>query len=205
MSPKLDGTSIDMHTSILVEAGQVLKFGRLINGCRGYLAIGGEWKIEKWGNSVSACTSFPEISTSSYLKKGDTLIIVPNLDIPIITLKQPVFESNLSLAVEKGPEFERFSRTFIAQFFSQLYTIDIDSNRMGYRLNSHLKLKEDLKIISSGIIPGTIQITPSGMPIVLMQDAQTTGGYPRIGIVPEKELNLLAQLKPGDKVNFKMD
>jgi len=140
----------------------------------------------------------------SQLKKGDTVAIIPNTDTPIISLQKPMFQSELVLLLEKGPEFELFSRSFIAQFFSTTFTVDIDSNRMGYRLNSELHLKENLTITSSGIVPGTIQITPSGMPIVLMRDAQTTGGYPRIAVMPEKGLNLLAQLKPGDRVRFRM-
>ena len=74
---------------------------------------------------------------------------------------------------------------------------------MGYRMEGNkLKTKENNALISSAVTFGTIQILPDGQLIVLMADHQTTGGYPRIGHVINTDLNLLAQKKPGDEINF---
>lgn len=74
---------------------------------------------------------------------------------------------------------------------------------MAYYLNE--KIQDGVNsIISSGVIPGTVQLTPSGQIIILHRDCQTTGGYPRILQLNEKSLNNLAQLKTGDKIIFKL-
>ena len=76
---------------------------------------------------------------------------------------------------------------------------------MGLRLDAHIpNFKPEREIISSGIIPGTIQITNSGQPIILMADAQTTGGYFRLANVISTDMDHLAQLKPGEEVSFSL-
>jgi antagonist of KipI len=76
---------------------------------------------------------------------------------------------------------------------------------MGYRLEGMLQRYHHLiEIISSGVVPGTIQLVPSGELIILLADAQTTGGYPRIANVIRKDQNKLAQMKPGDLIRFQL-
>jgi antagonist of KipI len=75
---------------------------------------------------------------------------------------------------------------------------------MGYRLEGPpLALREPLELLSEGTTFGTMQLPPGGSPIVLMADAQTTGGYPRIGEIASVDLPLMAQLRPGDQVRFR--
>ena len=74
---------------------------------------------------------------------------------------------------------------------------------MGLRLReARLELREPLEIVSAGVVPGTMQLPPSGDPIVLMAEAPTCGGYPRIGHVAACDLPRLAQGRPGDGVRF---
>ena len=77
---------------------------------------------------------------------------------------------------------------------------------MGYRLSSFLGGTFELNqpMISSAVVPGVIQVTPNGQTILLMRDAQTTGGYPRIGVVCHESLNEVAQLCPGDLIRFEL-
>ena len=66
-------------------------------------------------------------------------------------------------------------------------------------------IKNNLKPILTGpVLPGTIQLTPSGQLIVLMRDCQTTGGYPRVLQLTESAINLLSQKKERDKIKFKL-
>jgi len=75
---------------------------------------------------------------------------------------------------------------------------------MGYRLEGvELPLRNPVELLSEGVAFGTVQLPPDGMPIVLMADRQTTGGYPRIGEVASVDLPLIAQLKPGDRLRFR--
>jgi antagonist of KipI len=76
---------------------------------------------------------------------------------------------------------------------------------MGYRLDFPLSnYNSPIEVISSGVVPGTIQVTNSGQLIVLMADAQTTGGYPRIANVLRVDQDKLAQLRPGKQIRFKL-
>ena len=76
---------------------------------------------------------------------------------------------------------------------------------MGYRLESNLPVYHpDQELISSGIVPGTIQISNSGQPIILMAEAQTSGGYNRIANVIYADMPVLAQAKPGDQIRFEL-
>ena len=83
------------------------------------------------------------------------------------------------------------------------FTISNENNRMAYKLKE--KLKNKLKsIITSPVLPGTIQLTPGGEIIILMKDCQVTGGYPRIFQLEEESINHIAQKKTNDIVNFKI-
>ena len=103
-------------------------------------------------------------------------------------------DGSIALRVLPGPEFDQFTVASHAQLWSERWRITAQSNRMGSRLaGTELKRKRSADMLSSGVIPGTIQVPPSGQPIILMGDAQTTGGYPRIGVVIRADLWKLAQ------------
>ncbi|SEM18162.1 biotin-dependent carboxylase uncharacterized domain-containing protein [Variovorax sp. YR750] len=100
----------------------------------------------------------------------------------------------ISLRVLPGPEFELFTLAAREQLWGERWRITPQSNRMGSRLEgAELRRKRSGDMLSSGVIPGTIQVPPSGQPIILMGDSQTTGGYPRIGVVIRADLWKLAQ------------
>jgi len=209
LSPKINQQIIPLYTTINVKSGDKLSFGAIKNGCRAYLAIGGDLQIPKWLSSFSALPYSGRTATpNSLIEKGTTLEIattpfIPPKSIPIED--QPDYENQLRIRVLPGPEFEGFSPYTIAYFFSRGYKITNESNRMGYRLDGNLiDFEPQREVISSGIIPGTIQITSAGQPIILMADAQTVGGYYRIANVVAEDLNKLAQLKPGDEVWFSL-
>jgi antagonist of KipI len=88
------------------------------------------------------------------------------------------------------------------------FRVSPQSDRMGYRLDGPvgappLALAAPLELLSEGVVRGTVQLPPGGAPIVLMADAQTTGGYPRVGEVATVDLPVLAQLRPGDALRFR--
>ena len=90
------------------------------------------------------------------------------------------------------------------KLFTATFKVSSSSDRMGYRLEGGaLPLREPVELLSEGVAFGTVQLPPDGMPIVLMADRQTTGGYPRIGEVASVDLPIVAQLKPGDTLRFR--
>jgi allophanate hydrolase subunit 2 len=102
------------------------------------------------------------------------------------------------LRVMPGPEFDQFTRASQALLWDARWRVTPQSNRMGSRLDGPaLQRGRAIDMLSSGVVPGTIQVPPAGQPIILMGDAQTTGGYPRIGAVIRADLWKLAQAPLG--------
>lgn len=208
LSPEINGQAIAQNQTIHVNDGDLLNFGRPTAGCRAYLAVRGQWKVAQWLGSCSASTSNGEIATpDSWIKKDSWIEIESNGSIAPKTTSTTLQLDALKMPIKvmQGPEFHLFSNLFVGLFFSKNFTITPDSNRMGYRLKEPIEGYESLgEIISSGVIPGTIQITNAGQAIVLMADAQTTGGYPRLLNLLTPEIDRMAQLKPGDQVRFEL-
>ena len=147
-----------------------------------------------------------EVLPESIIKKGSILKVLTTSFPQVIKLASPSLPTDhpvTSVRVLVGPEFLQFNQFQIAHFFSQTYQIANNSSRMGYRLEgTPIPLNNQPALISSGIVPGTVQINNAGMPIVLMRDAQTTGGYPRMATVLEEDIDRLAQMKPQEKIRF---
>lgn len=209
MSPKIDGQIVPNYTTITIKKEAVLSFRGAKSGCRTYIGIGGQWEIPQWLDSCSALPNSGEAATpKSLIQKESVLIIKTTPPIAIKSIAkeaQPTFLKSLRIRVLPGPEFEEFSKLTIAYFFSRGYRLTNDSNRMGYRLDaSIIDFKPKREVISSGIVPGTIQITNAGQPVILMADAQTVGGYYRMANVISTDLDKLAQLRPGDEVWFSL-
>lgn len=113
----------------------------------------------------------------------------------------PSYSARVEARVTPGPEFRFFDSEL---FFRQVWRVGNRSDRMGYALEgAELKSMSRVEIITSAVIPGVIQAPPGGAPIVLMRDAQSTGGYPRFAVVVQADLGLIAQLNPGDEVTFR--
>lgn len=207
LSPKINSEPIAMYETINVEDGDLLSFGRLLNGCRAYLAVRGKWLLNKWLGSYSAL-AIPNLAVTvdQVIKKGSRIDFEGTNIIEKKRLDKkhwPKPNEIINISVYPGPEFDLFTNHHIAFFFSRIFNIDSQSNRMGYRLNDPIpNYKITKELISSAVFPGTIQITNTGQPIILMRDAQTTGGYYRIACVGASDINLLAQLKPGNKIRF---
>lgn len=207
MSPMINGAPIEMYTTILVSKGDVLSFGKLKNGFRSYLSINGGFEVDKKMNSRS---TYAYAGVGGFygraLEIGDAIPVgvrgsVQLKKVPELLFIKPF--STTSIRVIQGPEFEVLKLGEDSCFFSTEYCIENNSNRMGFRLKGRSIAHDAKEMLSTGIVNGTIQLPPEGMPIVLLADAQTTGGYPRIANVIQSDLPLLAQLKPGDKLRFR--
>lgn len=102
-----------------------------------------------------------------------------------------------------GPQDEMFTESGIRTFYESVYEITSHSDRMGYRLTGPaVESRGGYDILSDGIVNGSIQISGTGEPIVMMADRQTTGGYAKIASIINVDIPLFAQLRPGQKVQF---
>ncbi|RWB69929.1 biotin-dependent carboxyltransferase family protein [Mesorhizobium sp.] len=111
--------------------------------------------------------------------------------------------SPIELRVLPAAEFDAFTPQAHAAFTGSEWSITSDANRMGYRLSGEtLSLVSPLELLSHGIVPGTVQVPPSGQPIIQLADANTCGGYPKIATVIEADLWRLAQAPVGARLRF---
>lgn len=103
----------------------------------------------------------------------------------------------------RGADSHRFALVALQLFANELFSVSPDSDRMGIRLDGpDLKRREDIDLLSEAVTPGTVQVPPSGKPILLLNDCQTIGGYPKIAHVITVDFSMAAQLCPGDRVRF---
>jgi len=207
MKATLNGKRVENYMTLNIKSGDLLEFHNTDFGCRTYMSIGGQWQVQNWSNSFSALPSLmEEPGLPARLVDDYSFTVAINQTQELISYPErnrPLFSECYVIRVVTGPEFDQFEIEVIQDFFDRIFVIHGDSNRMGYRLKDNLQdYVPSGEEISSGIVVGTVQISNAGKPIILMADAQTTGGYPRIANVVSDDLEIVAQLKPGDELKF---
>ncbi len=211
MYPCLNDRPIGMWETIPVEKNDILSFSGLKHGCRSYIAISGGIDVPPvMGSRSTYLRGGIGGFMGRSLKSGD---VVPVGEKPAgkIQIREypeenlPVYFSHQTVRIIPGPEVKRFWPGGIRNFLTDRYQISAHSDRMGYRLEGSAIPAEsgNYDVISAGISAGTIQVTGNGQPVILMADRQTTGGYARIANVISVDLPLVAQMKPGDTLNFR--
>ncbi|SHM82606.1 biotin-dependent carboxylase uncharacterized domain-containing protein [Caldanaerovirga acetigignens] len=206
---EVNGKRRMVWTSFPLKKGDVLSIGAVSSGCRAYLAVSGGFKAEVIMGSASTYTRGKLGGLEGRpLKKEDLLFRElekkPAKFYRVDERYVPTYENVAEIRVILGPQDYYFDEDNIKLFLNSTYTITKDSDRMGYRLEGpQIRAKKKHDIITDGIVPGAIQIPANGSPIIMLKDAQTTGGYAKIATCIWSDLPKLAQLKPGDKVKFK--
>ncbi|MBP1910992.1 5-oxoprolinase subunit C family protein [Thermococcus stetteri] len=205
---RLNGIPIEPWTSYWAKRGDILEIGTLKSGIYGYIAFAGGIKCEKL---LGSCSVYPRAGLGRPLKAGDKL----DLGYAILTGREGRFlppklrpdysSGEVEIRVLLGPDLEHFTENGIGTFLESTYTITPESDRMGYRLDGpaveHSEKGPD--IVTSPLVPGSVQVPGNGKPIVMMRDAQTTGGYAKIAAVIAADLPVLAQSRPGTGVRFR--
>jgi biotin-dependent carboxylase-like uncharacterized protein len=116
---------------------------------------------------------------------------------------RPPYSTAPKLRLLPGPHLSCLAPDALVTLAAATLRVGAAANRMGYRLEGlRLEHRRPCSLPSLGVIPGVIQVPPDGAPILLMADAQTTGGYPVLGTVIAADLPLAAQLLPGDELGF---
>ena len=203
MSPKLNGLPIDMFSVIEVKYGDILSFGRIKYGFRTYIAFRGGINSEKVMESKSM---YVGLTKNFKINKNDEIYL--NDSKSLLNKKHEPSLKKLILSDEiecyKGPEYSKLTTQNKQKLLSTQFSISNNHNRMGYVLDQ--KIKNTIKpIITSHVMPGTVQLTPGGDIIILMRDSQTTGGYPRILQLTNKGIDFVAQKRTGSLIKFSIN
>jgi antagonist of KipI len=198
-----------------LQAGNELKFGRAQLGCRCWLAISGgiDVPVVLGSRSTDLRANFGGLEGRA-LRDGD------QLSLGAFRRSETAATAGISswagphdwvspakrypvLRFVRGVDWSRFDDLTIQRFTIHEFRVSPDSDRMGVRLDGpELKREDEIDLISEAVAPGTIQVPPSGKPILLLGDCQTIGGYPKIAHVITVDLGIAAQLRAGDDVRF---
>lgn len=198
----LDETPIIAGYRYFAQAGQTLALKRQTKGMHSYLCVQGGFDFAKELGSASTDTKTGLGGLGRCVMAGDELPYqagIPMSAMGVANLYR--FEPVTVIDVIKSSEYDRIVQT-IDTFCKQEFTLSPNSNRMGYRLDGTPLQFDAIEMNSHGVDFGMIQVPPDGKPIVLMADAQTTGGYPKIGAVIGADLGKLAQVQFGKKIRF---
>ncbi len=198
-----------------LRAGDELKIGPPQIGCRCWLAISGGLNepVVLASRSTDLRANFGGIEGRA-LRDGEILSLGP------LSGSSPPATERISswgaphdwaspakhkptLRFIRGVDWNRFSASTLKCFAGESFAVSSDSDRMGVRFDDpKLEREDNVDLISEAVAPGTIQVPPSGKPILLLQDCQTIGGYPKISHVITLDLGIAAQLRGGDRVRF---
>lgn len=205
MGATLNGAAVLRGRTIDVVAGDVLQMGFVRNGCRGYMAFGGGLAVpEVMGSRSTNLKCGLGGFAGRALRVGDELAVYESAAVAVREWAQPIYAGEIELRCVAGPQADMFTAAGLRTFIESEYTVLSESDRMGYRLGgAPLESIAGTDIISDGIALGSVQVTNSGLPIILMADRQTTGGYAKIATVLSEDLWMLAQAMPGSKVRFR--
>jgi biotin-dependent carboxylase-like uncharacterized protein len=205
----VNGEAAPTWTTVPLQPGDVVKVGMARSGVRAYVAFAGGIDVPPvLGSRATYVRGRLGGVEGRALKKGDTLPLLPLPAPPAVRRVTasaiPVASADTELRVVLGPQDDRFTAEGIATFLGSAYEMQPQSDRMGARLRGPvIAHRAGHDIISDGIALGSVQVTGDGMPIVLLVDRQSTGGYTKIATVCSFDVSRLAQVKPGHRVHFR--
>ncbi len=207
------GNSQPLWTAVWAAAGQAIRYEAVTQG--------GTWSYIAFAGGIA--TPMDLGSRSTYLRaglgglngrdvqSGDRLELARPGDAPerciggsLPKIRRSAYSQNVQLGLTPGPQIDRFDAQVIERLAAGSYLVRADSDRMGYRLEGEpIPAASGADIYSEGMVRGAVQVPASGMPMVMMADCPTSGGYTKIGYVVRADLPLLAQCQPGSgRVSF---
>jgi antagonist of KipI len=219
----INQTEIPFFRPVFVKAFSVIQLLPSKNGYRSYVSVRGGLNGQFDFGSISA---YPAAAlggvNGKYLKAGTVIACNESADTRMKDInfsgdvqfnvthwgiaekfRQTIFSNEIRIV--KGPEWDYFEEWMSDLLFSQPFIVSEQSNRMGYRLNGPtITPYVTDELVSTAVTTGIIQCTQNGALLLLMADAQTTGGYPRIAKVAAVDVARCAQLKPGSEIRFQL-
>jgi len=209
LGARLDAEDVPLHRPIRCRAGAVLRFRERRAGARAYIAFGGGITVPAVLGSRATHThcGLGGVNGRS-LVAGDSLPLGDERGVGpwrVISVPNPRVNGGAKLRVLPGPQHDDFRTEALEILQRTRFTVTSQSDRMGYRLaGGTIPRVEGREMISDVTFAGALQVPPSGDPILLMSDRQTTGGYPQLATVITADLPIAGQLAPGDWIEFEV-
>ena len=200
----VDERAISPGRSFILQKGQRLRFTQPFNGARAYLAAPGGFDAQA---VLGSCATVVREALGGVDGVGKALaeggqLAYSGTGGAMKVLASPDLQSGASLDLIIGAQIGQFSGQSLFDAFNSEWALDSRADRMGMRLLGTPLQYQGPSLISEGIPLGAIQVPPDGQPIVLLNDRQTIGGYPRLGALTPLSLARLAQCLPGEKVRL---
>lgn len=204
---QLDGAPLPPWEAVSVPAGGRLAVGRAFSGARGYVCVRGGLDVPSvlGSRATDVATGFGGLDGRP-LRAGDRLSVGAargeprgkRVDAAAARWSGP----RRRLRVTPGPQDDWFGEDALAAFASRSFRVSASSSRTGVRLEGEPLVAPSRSLVTEGVVAGAVQVPPAGLPIVLLVEHPSTGGYPKIGSVISADLSALAQLRPGEDVRF---
>jgi antagonist of KipI len=211
LSPRLDGEPLPMWEPRVVSAGSTISFGDAADGVRAYFAVAGggiDVPIVLGSRSTHVRSKLGGVAGRA-VQAGDRLQAPGDEPPGLVTARRiapdqvPRYGHSHTLRIVRGPQDGAFTKHGLDTLLSSTYTVTTQSDRIGYRLQGPvIEHATNPDIVSDAVPNGAIQVAGDGMPIVLLADRGTTGGYTKIATVISVDLPGLAQAQAGHTVRF---
>ena len=202
MNPSLNKQKVLQNKPLFVNKGDILYLSHSSNGMRSYLGIKGGFNSEK---KLGSKSFYRGITKREKLIKNDKIKFAKVTSSPMKmnkSINDFKINKKSKINVFKGPEFDLLDSNSKDIIFNTDFTIGVN-NRMGYNLVEPIE-NSISSIISSPVMPGTVQLTPSGRLIILCRDCQTSGGYPRVLQLDKSSMDSLSQKTIGETIKLKL-
>jgi biotin-dependent carboxylase-like uncharacterized protein len=189
----------------VIRSGDEVRLGPPTSGLRTYVAVRGGFDVEPVLGSCATDTLSglgPDaLAPGVVLGVGTSASPMPGVDLAPVTDPEA---GDVTVVVTPGPRLDWFHGDAWRALVEQPWTVTSDSNRVGLRLDGDaLARKRDDELPSEGLVRGALQVPPSGKPVLFLADHPVTGGYPVIGYVDDADVDLCAQLRPGQRLRLR--
>ncbi|TDC62119.1 biotin-dependent carboxyltransferase [Actinomadura sp. GC306] len=203
---RIDGRAQGTHAPAHVPPGALVELGTPPSGLRSYLAVRGGVVVDEVLGSRS-CDLLSGLGPAP-LSPGDRVPIGSTKglgDITVDVAPPPPLPETPVLRIRPGPRDDWFTEEALDTLTSTLYEVTPDSNRVGVRLEGPpLARAREGELGSEGMVTGSLQVPPSGLPIIFLADHPTTGGYPVVAVLASSAIADAAQLRPGQRLRFRL-
>lgn len=202
----INGQSKALWQSHRIKKDDVIELGFSRSGLRCYLAVAGGFKLPKdFGSNSTVLREKIGGIAGAALQQGQFLPAASTYRPLLWALPEklwPQFSMPLELGLVPGYQQHWFDEAQWQQLCSTEYQVSALYDRMGYRLQGEPLLYQSRALLSEGISYGAVQLPPDGLPIVLLNDRQTLGGYPKPGVILARHAAALAQRQQGEPISF---